>query len=222
MKAKICGLGAARDVRAASAGGAAYVGFVFYPPSPRSVRAEQARALAGIAPSSVAKVGLFVDPDNDAIGAILDQVPLDYVQLHGNESPARVAEIRARTGLPVIKAVRLAEEADLDAVSLAEEAADQILCDAAPGSDKMDALPGGNGIAFDWRLVAGRTWKRPWLLAGGLTPENVSTAIELTGARQVDVSSGVENSPGNKNTDRIADFLRAAGAAPRTERSVKT
>lgn len=214
MKVKICGLGAARDVRAASARGAAYVGFVFYPPSPRSVRAEQARALAGIAPSSVAKVGLFVDPDNDAIGAILDQVPLDYVQLHGNESPARVAEIRARTGLPVIKAVRLAEEADLDAVSLAEEAADQILCDAAPGSDEMDALPGGNGIAFDWRLVAGRTWKRPWLLAGGLTPENVSTAIELTGARQVDVSSGVENSPGNKNTDRIADFLRAAGAAP--------
>jgi len=131
------------------------------------------------------------------------------LQLHGHESPARVAEIRARFGLPVMKAVGIADEADLAAIAGYAQVADQILIDAKPPTGA--ALPGGNGLAFDWRLIAGRDWERPWMLAGGLTPANVAEAIRLTGARQVDVSSGVESAPGVKDADAIAAFIAAAG-----------
>jgi phosphoribosylanthranilate isomerase len=198
-------------VAAAAAAGAAYIGFVFFPRSPRAVTPGQAAALARAVPVGIAKVGLVVDAGDDALDSLLAAVPLDMLQLHGQETPARVAAVRARYGLPVMKAVGVATAADLPALDLQARTADQILVDARPSADA--ALPGGNGLAFDWRLIAGRRWPGPWMLAGGLTPENVADAIRLTGARQVDVSSGVESAPGRKDPARIAAFIRAAAAA---------
>jgi phosphoribosylanthranilate isomerase len=155
-------------------------------------------------------VALTVDADDAALDTLLATVPVDILQLHGHESPERVAEVRARCGLPVMKAVGVAGEEDLPALEAYARVADQLLVDAKPpkGAD----LPGGNGLAFDWRLIAGRRWPVPWMLAGGLTPDNVAEAIRLTGARQVDVSSGVESAPGVKDPVRIAAFLKATGA----------
>ena len=208
IRVKICGLTRLEDVAAVAAAGAAYAGLVFFAKSPRNVSVAQARALALAAPPGVMKVGLVVDADDATLAAILAEVPLDMLQLHGSETPARVAEVKARFGLPVMKAVGVAEPGDLEQVLDYSLVADQILVDAKPpkGAD----LPGGNGISFDWRLVAQRRWIRPWMLAGGLTPENVAEAIRLTNARQVDVSSGVESAPGVKDAARIAAFVSAA------------
>jgi phosphoribosylanthranilate isomerase len=208
IRVKICGLREAAHVEAAVRAGAAYVGFVFFPKSPRAVTLAEAARLAAIVPPGVAKVALTVDADDATLDALLAEVPVDMLQLHGHESPDRVAAVRARFGLPVMKAVGVAEEADLAALDDFGRVADQILVDAkpAPGAD----LPGGNGLAFDWRLIAGRRWPVPWMLAGGLTAENVGEAIRLTGARQVDVSSGVESAPGFKDPVKIEDFLEAA------------
>ncbi|MEC9103910.1 MAG: phosphoribosylanthranilate isomerase [Pseudomonadota bacterium] len=209
IRVKICGLSRPEDVAAAADAGAVYGGFVFFPKSPRNVSIDVARDLAGAAPVGLAKVALVVNADDALIDAITGAVPLDMLQLHGKESPERVAELRARTGLPVMKAVGIAGPEDLDQIAIYEQVADQILIDAKPpkGAD----LPGGNGLAFDWRLLQGRKyWTRPWMLAGGLTPDNVAEAVRLTGARQVDVSSGVESAPGVKDLDRIGDFVRAA------------
>lgn len=210
IRVKICGLREAVQVRAAVDAGAAYVGFVFFPKSPRNLSAAQAAALAAEVPPGVAKVGLTVDMDDAGIDALLAAVPLDILQLHGHETPGRVAEVRARYGLPVMKAVGVASADDLPALDAYARVADQILVDAKPpkGAD----LPGGNGLAFDWRLIAGRRWPCPWMLAGGLTPGNVAEAIRLTGARQVDVSSGVESAPGVKDVALIRAFLAAARA----------
>lgn len=205
VRVKICGLTEPRTLAAAVAAGAAYVGLVFFPKSPRHLEPDAARALAIGVPPGVAKVALVVDPDDAALERILRAVPIDMVQLHGAESPARVREIRARFGLPVMKAVGVAEAADLAAIASYEAVADQILVDAR--APKGAALPGGNGLSFDWRLIAGRQWQKPWMLAGGLTPANVAEAIRLTGARQVDVSSGVESAPGVKDPARIAAFI---------------
>jgi phosphoribosylanthranilate isomerase len=205
---KICGLTDPAGLSAAVTAGARYVGFVFFPRSPRNVTLEQARALVLSVPEGVAKVALVVDPEDAALDALLAQVPVDILQLHGHESPARVAALRARHGLPVMKAVGVADASDLPALADYEQVADQILVDAKPPKDAN--LPGGNGLAFDWRLIAGRDWARPWMLAGGLTPDNVAQAVMLTGARQVDVSSGVESAPGVKDAARIAAFISAA------------
>jgi len=212
IQVKICGLRRLDDVAAVAAAGAAYAGFVFYSRSPRHLRIEAARPLLLAAPVGLAKVALTVDADDAALDAIVAALPLDMLQLHGAESPARVAEVRARYGLPVMKAVGVAGEGDLAAVFDYSLVADQLLIDAKPAPGA--ALPGGNGVAFDWRLLAGRRWLRPWMLAGGLTPENVAEAIRLSGARQVDVSSGVESAPGVKDAGRIVAFTRAVGAAP--------
>jgi len=208
---KICGLRTPSDVAAAAAAGARYAGFVFFARSPRHVSLAEARAAALAAPAGVAKVGLTVDASDDALEAILREVPLDLLQLHGHESPERVAAVRARFGLPVMKAVGVAEAGDLAALEAHGRVADMLLVDAkAPAGA---TLPGGNGLAFDWRLIAGRRWPVPWMLAGGLTPGNVAEAVRLTGARLVDVSSGVESAPGVKDSARITRFLQAAGAA---------
>jgi phosphoribosylanthranilate isomerase len=209
IRVKICGLRTEADVLAVAAAGAAYAGFVFFAKSPRHLTLDQARVLAFAAPPGLAKVALTVDADDAALDALIEAVPLDMLQLHGHESPDRVAAIRARYGLPVMKAVGVADEGDLSALMDHSLAADQILIDAKPpkGAD----LPGGNGLSFDWRLVAQRRWLRPWMLAGGLTPDNVAEAIRLTNARQVDVSSGVESAPGIKDPARIAAFVAAAG-----------
>lgn len=209
IRVKVCGLRTVSDVAAVAASGAAYAGFVFFAKSPRNLTIPQAHLLALAAPVGLAKVALVVDADNATLDAIIEGVPLDMLQLHGHESPDRVAEVRARYGLPVMKAVGVADAGDLAQLTDYALAADQILIDAKPpkGAD----LPGGNGLSFDWRLVAQRRWLRPWMLAGGLTAGNVAEAIRLTGARQVDVSSGVESAPGIKDTARIASFVAAAG-----------
>jgi phosphoribosylanthranilate isomerase len=209
VRVKICGLRTPQDVAAVAAAGAAYAGFVFFPKSPRHLTIPQAHGLAIAAPLGLAKVALVVDADDAALDAIVEGLPLDMLQLHGHESPDRVSQVRARYGLPVMKAVGVADEGDLAAVFDYSLVADQILIDAKP--PKGSALPGGNGLSFDWRLVAQRRWLRPWMLAGGLTPDNVAEAVRLTNARQVDVSSGVESAPGVKDADKIAAFVKAAG-----------
>lgn len=209
MRVKICGLRTPATVAAAVDAGAAYLGFVFFPKSPRHVTPAEAAALALPVPPGVAKVGLVVDADDGLLDAITAQVPLDMIQLHGSESPARVQAVRARFGLPVMKAVGIAGPGDLEDLAAQARVADQILVDAKVPKDA--ALPGGNGLSFDWRLLAGRRWPVPWMLAGGLTAANVGEAAGLTGARQVDVSSGVESAPGVKDPALIRAFLAAAG-----------
>ena len=208
IRVKICGLTRPEDVAAVAAAGAQYAGFVFFEKSPRNVNIETARGLALEAPVGLAKVALVVDADDAELDAIVGSVPLDMLQLHGHESPARVSEVRARYGLPVMKAVGVADVEDMAQIALYEEVADQLLIDAKPpkGAD----LPGGNGLSFDWRLLSGRKyWRKPWMLAGGLTPQNVRQAAQMTGARQVDVSSGVEAGAGVKDARRIAEFVAA-------------
>jgi len=210
-RVKICGLRSADDVTAAAQAGAAYVGFVFFPKSPRHVQIDEAATLAASAPVGLCKVALTVNASDAELDAITAQVPLDMLQLHGTESPARVAEVKARYGLPVMKAIGVADASDLPQIDVYSAVADQLLIDAKPPKDAV--LPGGNGLAFDWRLLAGRKyWQRPWMLAGGLTPENVAEALRMTGANQVDVSSGVEVAPGQKDPTLIRSFVAAATA----------
>lgn len=208
IRVKICGLRTLADVAAVAKAGAAYAGFNFFPKSPRSLTIAEAQPLALAAPVGLAKVALVVDADDATLDAIVEGLPLDMLQLHGHESPDRLAEIRSRYGLPVMKAVGVADEGDLAALLDYSLVADQILVDAKP--PKNAVLPGGNGLTFDWRLVAQRRWLRPWMLAGGLTAENVAEAVRLTNARQVDVASGVESAPGVKDAGKIAGFVRAA------------
>jgi phosphoribosylanthranilate isomerase len=210
IRVKICGLREADHVAAAVNAGAAYVGFNFFAKSPRSLTPAVAAALAVDVPPGVAKVVLVVDADDAELDAIAGAVPLDMLQLHGHETPERVRAIRARYGLPVMKVVGVSDDADLLQIAAYEAVADQILIDAKP--PKGAVLPGGNGVAFDWRLIAGRHWTKPWMLAGGLTAANVAEAVRLTGARQVDVASGVESAPGVKDAAMIAAFVKAAQA----------
>jgi phosphoribosylanthranilate isomerase len=209
VAAKICGLSSETSVRAAVAGGADYLGFVFYPPSRRAVSPAEAGRLCAAVPVRVARVGLFVDADDATIDAVLAAAPIDILQFHGGETPERVANAKARFGRPVMKAVAVAGAADLAAAARYEAVADLLLFDAKP-PPRPGALPGGNGVAFDWELLSGRRWRRPWLLSGGLTAELLPQAVRLSGAQAVDVSSGVESRPGIKDLDKIREFLAAA------------
>jgi phosphoribosylanthranilate isomerase len=206
IRVKICGLRTGADVAAAASAGASYVGFVFYPKSPRNVSFQEAAALAVDVPMGVAKVALVVNADDAFLDDLTAAVPLDMLQLHGSETPTRVAEVKARYGLPVMKAVGIADASDLAQIDAYAAVADQLLIDAKP--PKNADLPGGNGLAFDWTLLAGRKyWTVPWMLAGGLTADNVAEAVRRTGATQVDVSSGVEGSVGVKDAGLIDTFL---------------
>lgn len=205
-KAKICGISTPETMQAALDGGARWVGLVFFPKSPRNVSIATAAELSRMVRTGTRVVGLFVDPTDTVLDDVTGQVPLDLIQLHGGETPDRVAAIRARFGLPVMKAVKVADAADLDAAAAYEPVADMLLFDAKP--PKGSVLPGGNGVSFDWSLLAGRVWRKPWMLSGGLDPANVADAIRATGATSVDVSSGVEDAPGRKNPDLIRAFLR--------------
>ncbi|MCK0141740.1 phosphoribosylanthranilate isomerase [Aliiroseovarius sp. F20344] len=211
ISVKICGLKDPAQLAAAVDAGARYIGFNFFPKSPRSVTLDQAAALMLDVPTGVAKVSLVVDMDNAGIEDIVKHTTTDMIQLHGSESPERVAEVKAIFGLPVIKAIGISGPDDVAQIERFAGVADQLLIDAkAPkGAD----LPGGNGVTFDWRLVQRKYWPCPWMLAGGLTPENVAEAIRLTGANQVDVSSGVETAPGIKDEGLIAAFCAAAHGA---------
>lgn len=208
VRVKICGLTRVADMEAAARAGATYGGLVFFARSPRFLGRDTARAIALAAPPGLGRVGLFVDADDAFLDAVLAEVPLDFLQLHGSESPERLVELRNRYGLPLIKAVGVADADDLPALAVYGRVADMLLVDAKPPRGAV--LPGGNGLAFDWRLIAGRRWPVPWLLAGGLTAANVALAVRMTGARQVDVSSGVETAPGVKDAGRIAGFVAAA------------
>jgi phosphoribosylanthranilate isomerase len=208
---KICGLSTRETVAAAVAGGAGWVGFNFYPPSPRSVAHQTAAMLCALVPPKVRRVGVLVDADDAMIAAVLAAAPLDLLQFHGGESPQRVAAARARFGLPVIKVVSVAGPEDVATASRYEDAADILLFDAKPPS-RADALPGGNGLAFEWHLLAGREWRRPWMLSGGLTAARLPEAVRISGAAAVDVSSGVESRPGRKDVAKIGEFLGVAAA----------
>jgi phosphoribosylanthranilate isomerase len=211
VAAKICGLSAEEAVTAASAGGAAYLGFVFYPPSPRAVTPQRAARLCAAIPPGIARVGLFVDADDRAIEATLTAAPIDILQFHGGESPQRVTAAKRRFGCPVMKAVAIAGLEDVLRAARYEDVADILLFDAKP-PQRADALPGGNGLAFDWGLIADRPWRAPWMLSGGLTAELLPEAVRISGAAAVDVSSGVESRPGVKDLDKIRAFLAAASS----------
>lgn len=208
-KIKICGLSTPDAMTAALDGGPGYgadfVGLVFHPASPRHVEIEVAAYLAAYVPDAVKVTGLFVDPDDRMLDQILKNVRLDMIQLHGNETPSRAAEIRGRYARPVIKALSIAAPEDVSAAALYKDAADWLLLDAKGTPD----MPGGGGVAFDWGLLDGFQSPRPWLLAGGLTPENVAEAITRTQAPAVDVSSGVESMRGVKDPAKIRAFIRA-------------
>ena len=210
IRVKICGLIRPADVSAAVDAGAAYLGFNFFRKSPRYVDIPGAASLAVDVPDGVAKVALTVDASDDLLDALTGSVPIDMLQLHGSEPPERVLAVKSRYGLPVMKVVGVATKDDLALLDVHARVADQILVDAKPppGADR----PGGNALAFDWNLIAGRRWAVPWMLAGGLTPENVADGILKTGANQVDVASGVESAPGIKDANMIADFISAAKA----------
>ncbi|MEM1004050.1 MAG: phosphoribosylanthranilate isomerase [Pseudomonadota bacterium] len=208
VSVKICGLTAPDHVGAAVDAGARYLGFNFFPKSPRYVSPEQAAELAGPVPAGVAKVALVVNATNEVLDDITQVAPFDMLQLHGAETVERVQEVKERYGLPVMKVIGVADAADLAAIDIYSDVADQLLIDAKP--PKTAVLPGGNGLAFDWRLLAGRKyWRKPWMLAGGLNPGNVAEAIHMTGARQVDVASGVESAPGVKDAALIRAFIDA-------------
>ena len=208
---KICGLKDPIAMRAAINHGADLVGLVFFPPSPRNIAFSDAAQLAAMVPEHVIKVGLFVDPDDGLIDAVLDAVPLDAIQLHGEEPPERCADLRDRTGRQIYKAVKVRAPDDLTLSNRYAQVCKRLLFDAKPPADAD--RPGGNAETFDWTILEGRTWPVPWLLAGGLTPDNVKTGIRLTGCPGVDVSSGVESGSGQKDPEKIRRFLEAAKSA---------
>jgi phosphoribosylanthranilate isomerase len=207
---KICGLSTPDGVAAAVRNGARFVGFVFFPPSRRDVTPAHAGALSALVPAGVTKVGLFVDADDDTLAAALAGAPLDLLQFHGEESPERVAAVKRRFGKPVMKAIPVAAEADLAAAERYFGVADRLLFDAKPPREAV--VPGGNGLVFDWQLLGERRWPLPWMLSGGLSPENLGEAVRITHAEMLDVSSGVESAPGIKDPDKIAAFLGRARA----------
>lgn len=209
VEAKICGLSTAETVDAAVEAGAGFVGFVTFPRSPRHIESlDELKALGARVPRNVVRVGLFVDADDALIDARLATGAIDMLQLHGAETAERVAALKARTGKPVIKAIKVADRADIErGIEAYADAADRLMFDAAEGT-----LPGGNAKAFDWTFLSGRTVPRPWFLAGGLNPGNVAEAVRVTGARAVDVSSGVEATRGVKSVELIRAFLGAVKA----------
>ncbi len=212
LVAKICGLRDPAGLLAAVEGGARFVGFVFYPPSPRFLSPSEAAKLASALPESVSPVAVFSEPSDEELIAVMNALPNALVQLHGGESPNRVAEVRARFKCRVIKAVPIENDGDVTGAKDFEAVADWLLFDAKAPANKTKVLPGGNALAFDWSLLGCANWQVPWLLSGGLTVANLAEAVSRTGARAIDVSSGVEDSPGQKNPDRIKAFLASAHA----------
>jgi phosphoribosylanthranilate isomerase len=206
---KICGLTTPDAVAAAR--DADFAGFIFFPRSPRHLTPAAAGALAAALPARVKRVAVTVDADDAAIAAIVAALRPDLIQLHGQESPARADEIRTRFAVGAIKALSIAQPEDFAPVADFAPCVDAFLFDAKPPR-RADALPGGNAVSFDWSLLAGRTFPRPWLMSGGLEPGNVATAIRVSGAPAVDVSSGVESAPGRKDPARISAFIAAARA----------
>jgi phosphoribosylanthranilate isomerase len=210
VSAKICGLKTPETVTAAVENGADFIGLNFFRKSPRYVEPEVAAALARAMPARVVKTALFVDDEDARIAAILAAAPMDLLQLHGSETPERVAAIKAQFGLPVMKVIKVRDAADIARAADYENVADRLLFDAQPPAGLKNALPGGNAVSFDWGLLQGFRSRLPWMLSGGLNPGNLAEAVRRTGAPAVDVSSGVEDRPGDKNISKIKDFLDVA------------
>jgi len=210
---KICGLRTEAALQAALEAGADYVGLVFHAASPRNVDLATARRLADKARGKAKVVALLVDPDDRRLDEVVTAVDPDVIQLHGSETPARVAEVSQRCKRPVMKAVKVASPADAEAALAYRDQAALILFDAKAPEGRPGALPGGNGVAFDWQALESVRGRFAYMLAGGLTPVNVAEAIRLTGAKAVDVSSGVESRPGEKDAELIRRFLHAAKTA---------
>ncbi len=202
---KICGLSTPEAVRAAIKGGAAMVGFVFFPPSPRCITPERQVELALDVPRGIPRVAVTVDAGDDLLAAITAIGAVDVVQLHGSEPPERVAAIRDKFAVKVMKAIAVSEAADLATAETYQSVSDYLMFDARPPAGAP--LPGGNALAFDWQLIHGRTWDKPWLLAGGIDAANLAEAVATSGAGMVDVSSGVEDGPGIKNVNKIKELL---------------
>jgi phosphoribosylanthranilate isomerase len=205
---KICGLSTDETMQAALTAGADFVGLMFYPRSPRNVSLDQAAKLAAIAEGHAQIVAVTVDADDHLLGSIMDHTKPDYIQAHGDETPGRIEDIKTKFGVQVIKVIKVKDAADVALTKDFRAVADLIMFD--PKAPKH-TLPGGNGLSFDWTLLT--DIKGKFMLAGGLTPENVINAIHLTHAPIVDVSSGVETSPGVKDAQLIAKFIRAAKSA---------
>ncbi len=205
--AKICGIRDVPTLECAIENGADSVGFVFYPRSPRAVTAAQAGKLAAAAGTSVTRVGVFVDPDDELLAEVLAAASLDLLQLHGSESAARLAQVRERFQIAVMKAIKVSDAADLETAGDFAKTADKLMFDGKAPKSMAGAMPGGNRVTFDWHMLEGRSWACPWMLSGGLDPENVDAAITISGAKEVDVSSGVESAPGAKNLDLVRAFL---------------
>mgnify|MGYP005639806417 CR=1 FL=1 len=208
IEAKICGLSTAETVRTALDAGASYVGFVFYPPSPRNISIEKAAELAEIVKEDALKVGVFVNPDDALLHDVFKQVDLDVIQLHGNEDPERVKYISTRFAKSVMKAISVSDVSDLNKAKEYESVCDMLLFDAKAPIEMHNALPGGNGLVFDWKLIADYQWNVPWMLSGGLHAKNVQEAIKISGAKIVDISSGLESEPGNKDISMIETFMK--------------
>lgn len=213
VSAKICGISTFSAAQTAMSEDAGFLGFIHFAKSPRHVELPAMASLmqAIRAEGATQKlVSVIVDPDDATIETLRDTVKPDLIQLHGKETPKRVAEIRATTGIPVIKALSVSEAADLTAAQTFDAVADYLLFDAKPPKDAL--LPGGLGLSFDWTLLRGYKGEKPWFLAGGLTPDNVAQAVTISGAQCVDVSSGVESAPGVKDGNLISGFLRTIKA----------
>ncbi len=208
IHAKICGINEPKALQAAIEGGARWIGLVFYPPSPRFVPPALAAELARLVPTGIRTVGLFVDADDAFLEDVIGQVPFDTLQLHGKETPQRVAEVKAAFGVPVMKAITIGGPEDVERAVEHAQICDRLLFDAKPPAKAV--LPGGNGVAFDWMLLNGRSWSKPWMLSGGLNAGNLADAVRTTGALAVDVSSGVEDHPGHKDPAMIRAFLQTA------------
>lgn len=231
LPVKICGLTRKCDIDASIAGGASMLGFVFYPPSKRSLTAKAWADLAKHVDGRAPKVGVFVNPDDAWLEEVNQAYPLDFIQLHGTETPKRVAEVKkmgilpifkdgqTRSELKVIKALSISDSSDLDKAWPYQDVADMLLFDAKPPK-VAGAIPGGNGLSFDWRLLADAQFDLPWLLAGGISAANLNSAIQLTGAPMADVSSGVEDAPGIKNKDQIKQLLDLAKTMGKAQHGV--
>jgi len=213
VEVKICGLDRPETVDGAVNAGAEMLGFVFYPPSPRNLTASAASRLTNRVPAGVKRVGLFVDPTDEMITTVLNQNVLDLIQLHGNEPPERVAEIKDITSLKVIKVLKVTDIRDLKYISVYQGVAEWLMFDALAPKDMKGALPGGNALSFDWNILARANIPTPWILAGGLNLENVKEAMSTSGAKVVDVSSGVEKQPGVKCVEKIQSFIQAVKEA---------
>ncbi len=207
---KICGITEPAHLPIIAKAGARYVGFVLYPRSPRHVSLEELGNLLNQTPQSLKTVALCVDPDDELVQRLARLPRLDMLQLHGRETPQRVAALRALWQRPIMKAVSVSRAEDFVVTKDYAPLVEQFLFDAKPPEG---GLPGGNALAFDWQILAGSTFPKPWLLAGGLTPDNVAQAVQISDAKQVDVSSGIEDTPGKKSVEKIMAFCRAAQGA---------